>query len=61
MATRRRKRLSNTGAITKLGDRWRTRWRTEGKRHSAMFATRQQAEAFLAARVMDLARELRPN
>ena len=61
MATRTRcKRPSNTGAISQVGLRWRVRWRDDGNRRSAMFATKEMAESFLAKRVMDLARQMRP-
>jgi hypothetical protein len=48
------------GTITKLGERWRIRWREGERRCSAMFATREQAETALSRQMMKLARELRP-
>jgi hypothetical protein len=56
----RTRRLHGTGAISKMGGRWRIRWREGDRRRSAMFATREKAEAALAKVVMELARQLRP-
>lgn len=61
MAAQRRKRTYGTGALTKLGPHsWRARWREGGRRMSATYPTKEEAQAALARRLMKLAREIRP-
>jgi integrase len=56
MAPRKKaKRPHGLGSVTKVGSKWRVRWRENGQRRSAMFTDRDMAERVLAKISGDIA------
>lgn len=55
-AKKPRKRQYGSGSITRLGARWRIRWRVAGQQHSEMHASRDLADRALRGIQGDLAR-----